>query len=75
MELDVDWQVAMKAGQRRKLASDSWEAMAEKVKASIRVQVEHPFLDVKLIFSYHKLRYRGLGKNAGPTPCSCVCPT
>ena len=61
--LDVDWQVAMKPGQRRKLAPDSWETMAEKVKASIRAKVEHPFLDVKRIYGYAKLRYRGLSKN------------
>lgn len=54
------WQVAMKPGQRRKLAPDSWEALAEKVKASIRAKEEHPFLDVKQRFGYAKLRYRGL---------------
>ena len=61
--LNVDWQVAMKPGQRRKLAPDSWETMAEKVKASIRAKVEHPFLDVKRIHGYAKLRYRSLSKN------------
>lgn len=61
--LDVDWQVAMKPGKRRKLEPDSAEALGEKVKASIRAKVEHPFLDVKRIFGYHKVRYRGLGKN------------
>jgi IS5 family transposase len=25
--------------------------------------VEHPFLDVKQIYGYAKVRYRGLGKN------------
>ena len=61
--LAVDWQVAMKPGQRRKLAPDSSEAVVEKVKASIRAKVEHPFLDVKQIFGYAKVRYRGLAKN------------
>lgn len=61
--LDVDWQVAMKPGKRRKLEPDGAEALGEKVKASIRAKVEHPFLDVKRIFGYHKVRYRGLGKN------------
>lgn len=37
--------------------------MAEKVKASIRAKEEHPFLGVKRIFGYAKLRYRGLSKN------------
>ena len=58
-----DWQVAMKPGQRRKLAPDSWEALAEQVKASLRAKVEHSFLDMKQIFGYAKLRYRGLAKN------------
>ena len=61
--LVVDWQVAMKPGQRRKLAPDSAEALGEKGKASIRAKVEHPFLDVKQIFGYAKVRYRGLAKN------------
>ena len=63
LELDVDWQVAMKPGQRRKLEPESPEALAEKDKASIRAKVEHPFLDVKRIFGYAKVRYRGLAKN------------
>ena len=63
LEFDVDWQVAMKPGQRRKLESDSPAALAEKDKASIRAKVEHPFLDVKQLFGYAKVRYRGLTKN------------
>ena len=63
LELDVDWQVAMKPGQRRKLEPDSPEALAEKDKASVRAKVEHPFLDVKQLFGYAKVRYRGLAKN------------
>ena len=46
LELAVDWQVAMRPGQRRKLEPGSWAALAEKVKASIRAKVEHPFLGV-----------------------------
>ena len=61
--LDVDWRVAMKPGKRRKLEPDSPAALAEKAKASIRAKVEHPFLDVKRIFGYAKVRYRGLAKN------------
>ena len=41
----------------------SAEALAEKAKASVRAKVEHPFLKVKRIFGYWKVRYRGLGKN------------
>ena len=63
LELEVDWQVALKLGKRRKLEPYSAAALAEKAKASIRAKVEHPFLDVKRIFGYAKVRYRGLAKN------------
>ena len=62
-ELKVDWQVAMRPGKRRKLEPGSDEAVAEKEKASVRAKVEHPFLKVKRIFGYGKVRYRGLAKN------------
>ena len=61
--LKVDWRVAMRPGKRRKLESGSEEAVAEKEKASVRAKVEHPFLKVKRIFDYGKVRYRGLAKN------------
>ena len=61
--LEVDWQVAMRPGNRRKLEPGSEEAVAEKEKASVRAKVEHPFLKVKRIFDYGKVRYRGLAKN------------
>ena len=63
LELAVDWQVAMRPGQRRKLEPGSLAAWAERVKASIRAKVEHPFLGVKGGFDYAKVRYRGLAKN------------
>ena len=63
LELAVDWQVAMRPGQRRKLEPGSLAAFAEKVKASIRAKVKHPFLDAKRHFDYAKVRYRGLAKN------------
>ena len=59
----VDWQVALRPGQRRRLAPDSAAAQAERRKASIRAKVEHPFLYVKRHFGYAKVRYRGLAKN------------
>ena len=62
-EGEVEWQVAMRPGQRRKLDPGSEAALAEKVKASIRAKVEHPFLKVKRVFGYFKVRYRGLAKN------------
>ena len=62
-ELEVEWHVAMRPGQRRKLEPGSEEALAEKRKASVRAKVEHPFLYVKRRFGYAKVRYRGLYKN------------
>ena len=59
----VDWQVSMRPGSRRRLAVGGAEALAEKLKASVRAKVEHPFLYVKRHFGYAKVRYRGLGKN------------
>ena len=35
----------------------------ERVKASIRAKVEHPFRVIKRQFGYTKVRYRGLAKN------------
>jgi len=46
---------------RKKL--DSNKLKAEKIKASVRAQVEHPFLYIKQVFGYSKVRYRGLAKN------------
>ena len=59
----VDWQVAMRPGQRRKLEPGSLAALAGQVKASVRAKWEHPFWDVKGRFDYAKVRYRGLAKN------------
>ena len=55
--------MAMRPGQRRTLEPGSGEALGEKVKASVRAKVEHPFLKVKRLFGYGKVRYRGLAKN------------
>lgn len=59
----VRWHVAMKPGKRSQLDPDGKEAKKEKAKASIRAKVEHPFLYVKRVFGYSKVRYRGLAKN------------
>ena len=61
--LEVEWRVAMRPGRRRQLGPESPEAVAEKSKASVRAKVEHPFLKVKRLFGYWKVRYRGLVKN------------
>jgi IS5 family transposase len=61
------WHVAMRPGLRRKLnPSIEPEFIAERVekmKASIRAKVEHPFRVIKRQFGFTKVRYRGLAKN------------
>ena len=52
----MEWQVAMRPGKRRKLEPESAEALAERNKASVRAKVEHPFLKVKRVFGYAKVR-------------------
>ena len=73
--LTVDWQVAMKPGQRRKLAPGSPAALGGKAKASIRAKVEHPFLDVKRLFGYAKVRYRAWPRTGSEWRCCWGCPT
>lgn len=64
---DVTWHIAMRPGKRRALDKDN-EAdaridQAEKLKASVRAKVEHPFRVIKRQFGFMKTRYRGLKKN------------
>ena len=61
--LSVEWLVALRPGKRRLLEGGGLEEWFEKTKASMRAKVEHPFLGVKRIFGYDKVRYRGLAKN------------
>ena len=65
---DVTWHVAMRPGKRKALdkqnnAMDALIEQLEKLKASIRAKVEHPFRVIKRQFGYTKVRYRGLKKN------------
>lgn len=64
---DVQWHVAMRPGKRRALdKSKPLDALideVERIKASIRAKVEHPFRVVKRQFGFVKVRYRGLKKN------------
>ena len=65
---DVTWHVAMRPGKRKALdkqnnAIDALIDQMEKLKASIRAKVEHPFRVIKRQFGYTKVRYRGLKKN------------
>ncbi len=59
----MDWQVALRAGQRRHLAPGSEAAQVERRKAAMRAKVEHPYLYVKRQFGYSTMQYGGLAKN------------
>ena len=61
------WHVAMRPGKRRALnpQRELHQLMekVEKLKASVRAKVEHPFRVIKQQFGHAKVRYRGLAKN------------
>jgi transposase, IS5 family len=63
----VNWHVAMRPGKRRQLDKSKLAERlideVERVKASIRAKVEHPFRVIKRQFGFVKVRYRGLAKN------------
>jgi transposase, IS5 family len=63
----VVWHVAMKPGKRKVLDKNTplgaITEQIEKMKASIRAKVEHPFRVIKRQFGFTKVRYRGLKKN------------
>ena len=65
--LNVNWHIAMRPGKRAALDLSSALAAkierVEKIKASIRAKVEHPFRLIKQQFGHAKVRYRGLSKN------------
>ena len=63
----VTWRVAMRPGRRRALPDTETgrlQAWIERIKASIRAKVEHPFRIIKRQFGHTRVRYRGLAKNA-----------
>ena len=65
---DVSWHVALRPGKRKALDKENNEAdtlldQAEKLKASIRAKVEHPFRVIKRQFGFVKVRYLGQKKN------------
>ena len=63
---DIDWHVARKRGQVKKLPEGEVKGLtqyAERLKASVRARVEHPFHVVKNLFGHRKTRYRGIAKN------------
>ena len=66
---EVTWHVAMRPGKRKNLreaggAMGEMLDKAEKLKASVRAKVEHPFRVIKRQFGFVKVRYKGLAKNA-----------
>jgi len=66
-DLEVQWHIAMRPGKRRVVDKTTrigaLKEKLEKLKASIRAKVEHPFRVIKCQFGYRKTRYRGLAKN------------
>jgi IS5 family transposase len=64
---DVQWHVAMRPGLRKLLdkadPKDALTDQVERIKASIRAKVEHPFRVIKRQFGRVKVRYRSLPKN------------
>ena len=46
-----------------KRGTDAIKERIEKIKASVRAKVEHPFRVIKRQFGHVKVRYRGLAKN------------
>ena len=63
----VPWHVALRPGKRRaldkKTPRGALRDKIEKLKASVRAKVEHPFRVIKRQFGHTKVRYRGLAKN------------
>lgn len=63
----VRWNIAMRPGKRKQLDKtkplDQLTEQLERIKASIRAKVAHPFRVIKRQFGHVKVRYRGLTKN------------
>ena len=58
-----------KGYRNRPLSND--EKAKNKTKSKVRAKVEHPFLILKRIFGFNKVRYRGLDKNANRLFVAC----
>lgn len=59
-----------KKGCRNRPLSDDDKAR-NRTKSKVRAKVEHPFLILKKIFGFNKVRYRGLDKNANRLFTGC----
>ena len=59
-----------KKGCRNRPLTDA-DAAKNRTKSKVRAKVEHPFLVLKRIFGFNKVRYRGLDKNANRLFVAC----
>ncbi len=59
-----------KKGNRARPLSDEDQAR-NRTKSRVRAKVEHPLLVLKRVFGFHKVRYRGLDKNANRLFVAC----
>ena len=62
----VQWHIVMRPSKckaQKHTPSGALAEQAEKLKASVRAKVEHPFRVIKRQFGHCKVRYRGLAKN------------
>jgi IS5 family transposase len=50
---------------------DEVERGKNRTKSKVRAKVEHPFLVIKRVFGFAKVRYRGLAKNTHHLWVSC----
>ena len=63
---DIQWHIAAKRGKIKAMVEGPLKELAqqaERLKASIRARVEHPFHILKNLFHHRKTRYRGMAKN------------
>lgn len=61
------WYIAARSSTLKAITDETLRGLVreiERVKASIRAAVEHPFRVIKRQFGYRMVRYRGLAKNA-----------
>jgi IS5 family transposase len=66
LDREIDWHVAEKRGRVKALNEGDYKdavVYLERLRASVRARVEHPFRVIKRQFGYMKVRYRGLAKN------------
>ncbi len=59
-----------KKGSRHRSLTDE-ERAKNRAKSRVRAKVEHPFLILKRVFGFNKVRYRGLDKNANGLFVAC----